>query len=331
MPAYADLGVFIGELRKGLHEFLPDIKDQSSKISGKYLKYKFGVEPFVRDMRKFLGVYDKFRSRMAHLHKTQGLTERCTYQDDDCLPGPYLDTTETMLTHIPIIPGDPSGFPPDMPCFQDFVDPLNVRTKIDFHKTDFRCHGFVTNELKSLDNVFDQIDAVGASLGLNNPFKVMWNLSPWTFVADWFADSDRVLDELAGDPFAGKLILEEGGGYSIKSYTIFTVEHINPKPGMEGYKGTYTVKLYDRFLGTGSATTDRLQRLLNGRQFNADITSGERPMIAAALLDQVFRKRSVKLQKLRQLSKEARRIVFRDGLDIYNWTEEELRKIGKNL
>lgn len=316
MPNYADLGVFIGELRKGVSEFLPQIEDQSSKISGKYLKYKFGVEPFVRDMKKFLTVHEKFRKQMKHLHATQGKTTQCTYQDDDCLPGPYLDTSEIMFVHIPIIPGDPSGFPPDSPCAQDVVDPLIVRTKVEFHKTDFRCHGFVTNELKSLDNTFDQLDAVGACLGLNNPFKVMWNLSPWTFVGDWFVDTDRVLDELSGDAFDGKLILEDGGGYSIKSYTVFSVEHINPKIGFEGYKGSYTVKCYDRFLGTGSATTDRLQRLLNGRQFNADITSGERPMIGAALLDNVFRKRSVKLEQLRILSKSARKVLFEKGIEL---------------
>lgn len=300
VPAYADLGTFIGELRHGVKEFLPTLKDLKSKISSKYLKYKFGIEPFVRDMGKFFQVHQKFQKRMNHLINTQGETTRCRFRRLDCVPGPYMNQTYDMVQHIPICPGDPSGFPPDMPCTMDYVDPITVRFQIDFHKTDFHATGFVTNHLKGLDNTWDQIDAATACLGLNNPFKTLWNLSPWTFVVDWFVDSDRLLDELEGEPFGGKLIIEDGGGWSTKSTTHFTVEHINPGV-IPSFKGQYIVRIYERNLGLGEATTDRLKRLLKGRQFNADVTSGDRPYIAAALLDQRMRQRSKGLETLKEV------------------------------
>lgn len=301
MPDVADLGVFLGELRKGVKEFLPRFDEIGQKISSSFLKYKFGVEPFVRDMGKFFRVYDVYQKRMKHLHGTHGQTVRSRFRRLDCLPGPYGDQWLQGMVHVPIQPGDPP-----MPCMMDFVDPMYVRARVTFHRTDFRAVGFISNELKGLDNTWDQVDAAAACLGLNNPFKILWNLAPWTFVVDWFADVSGFLDQLEGEPFGGKLILE-GGGYSTKSWTTIEVEHTNPGLAYQPIKGEYHIIIYERVLGLGDATTDRFLRLFAGGP-KSDPLSGDRPVVLLALLDQRMRKRSTKYEDLRYLLQAPQRV-----------------------
>jgi hypothetical protein len=71
------------------------------------------------------------------------------------------------------------------------------------HKVDFRATGTLYQKLEGLDGAFSEWQAAAAQFGFNDPLKVVWEAIPYSFVVDWFANVQGMLDRFTVQPFEG--------------------------------------------------------------------------------------------------------------------------------
>jgi hypothetical protein len=216
-PAEANLAVSLFELRRGIREILPTMQDLRQNAGGNFLKIKFGIEPFLKDLKDSLQVWSKFKSRLSFLKETRGQTfyqrkkkstegipDNITYiaPDWEFFPVPYTPTSGG---------GGGGGGPGGGGTGADpaFV-PHECSQKYEcmWCTANHYATGLISNEIGDMDNLVKQADAFGRVVGFGNSPKILWNILPWSWLFDWFVDTDRILDrfEDAG-PFDGKLAL----------------------------------------------------------------------------------------------------------------------------
>jgi hypothetical protein len=113
-------------------------------------------------------------------------------------------------------------------------------------------------------------------LGLLNPLSLAYELTPWSFVVDWFVPIGPVLNALSAP--AGLQFV--AGTRSVKSSFIGKYEH---------KRDPYGSVVYSDIPGTGVATAERYRRETYsswprpGFFFSSDPFAGDRPLKALAL------------------------------------------------
>ncbi|DAD49889.1 maturation protein, partial [ssRNA phage ESE016] len=270
MPSQVGLANFIWELKAGLKECLPELKDLTGKASSAGLKYKFGFRPFVSDCKKILKVWGYFTKRMKFLHDTQGQCFSIRRSTDELWnPGPQM-----WIRPTPVVSDVHT------------TDDLSYRVELepDSYLCKMRATAFIANELQSLDNFWDQADAFGHALGLNNLARILYNARAYTWMLDWAVDSDKILDQMEGEPFNGKLHLQ-GGFHSIKVKALVKVYAMSDGSDW-GPHTSYVVSIYQRTPSVGYTDNSRLihfDQLLNT----------DHATTIAMLLDQRWRQRPV--------------------------------------
>jgi hypothetical protein len=113
-------------------------------------------------------------------------------------------------------------------------------------------------------------------LGLLNPLSLIYELTPWSFVVDWFVPIGPVLNALTAP--AGLIFVS--GTKSVKSS--FT-------GGFEHWKDPYGLTVDEDIHATGTATAERYVRQIYGTWprpgffFSQNPFAGDRPLKALAL------------------------------------------------
>lgn len=201
-------------------------KNLKSTVSGNFLAFQFGWVPLVSDIKALLVLSDSVTKRLKHLKDTRGQETRISFF------GKY----------------DPIG--------PDFVDSISLFSyyRLRYKRTGaqgvFRASGYLTQDLKDLDDTYAQVKAFSAALGLNNPSKIFWNALKYSFVIDWFTNISGLLDRLAIQPFSGEWTIR-GLVHSLDESLNFSVyqDSILNSHTFDVLLGTGTIKRYSR--GTG--------------------------------------------------------------------------------
>ena len=219
----AGLSTFIGELRSdGLpHMFgsgLLEEKTRFLKGSGsEYLNYEFGWLPMMSDLRKFAHAV-KNSHDIIHQYRKASDTKIRRRRESDPVRGFTQMTGGGFL-----IPSTPS---------MSYVGSQTEETLIQsWFSGAFRYHVPVDGDLLDKYAVFKS--NASKLLGLRLTPDVVWNVQPWTWAADWFANTGDVLTNISNLGTDG-LVMQYG--YQMlhrrsESTTYFT---------RSGKSGTYT-------------------------------------------------------------------------------------------
>lgn len=251
MPQEVSIPNFLWELRE-LKDMIPKIEESLSKtVAGGYLTYEFGYLPFVSDVTKLRNLTKTVASRLAYLRSTFGRETRVSYQGTWSVPDRSFE-----------IPGAStrSGSP------HRYTIPAITGT--------FRSGGYLYHRLNELYGVESTLRGLAGALGLNNPVGVLWEATPYSFVADWFTRSKEVVNHLAVQPFTGEWEvrrLTHSFSWEGVWYTDLHYLDSGTSPYFRIEEGTY--KNYTRGLGLPVSSSVLTQEGLNPRQ----------QMLAAAL------------------------------------------------
>jgi len=181
IPTDVSIANFTWELRE-LGELIPKLSDNllNSAASG-FLNYKFGLAPFLGDIKKLLSIVNTVDNKIDYLVSRWGKRTRLSlYRSrviDDVIPLPTL--------------GSSGGNP-------------YASLGVVGHRADFRATGYLFHQLKGLKTMSGEIRAFISALGLNNPVKAVWDAIPFSFVAGWFTRISGHLSALAINPFKGR-------------------------------------------------------------------------------------------------------------------------------
>lgn len=148
-----------GRKRRGQKSILPSLKD----LANGHLAYSFGIAPLVKDISAFLSTSELIRKRREELRARSGRVTRLSSR---------VVTTDTLKEEK-----DASGNRNDWPTVSQ--------------KFDHWCKGVGVLSAAccatyNLDNPSTRWKLVSQSLGLTTPLTSIWNLIPFSFVADWF-------------------------------------------------------------------------------------------------------------------------------------------------
>jgi hypothetical protein len=264
------LAVSLFELRKGMKEFLPQMEDLRQNAGGNFLKLKFGIMPFLEDLKDSLNVWSKFKGRLSFLKENRGKTFVHRRKLELELSDPHALDRMIEFYWIP----DPAGWyqppgpfgPGPEPSFIDhenrtyyYVDSVDMK---------FWIHGIIQNLIGDMDSLVAQADAFGRVVGIGNSPRILWNILPWSWLFDWFVDTDRILDRFEDDgPFEGKLALNE----CYLTYKVRTQGRIRagcPHEISSYDDGEFRTTHYTRLIGVEAENLDSsiIQPLLDGSQ-----------------------------------------------------------------
>lgn len=226
-------------LRPYLRRSVRDLRRQGipETIAGKYLEYVYGWIPLMSDIK---GVVE--------LMKEQG-------QRPLLLSGKGVSNQETGK------PGS-SYYNASYRCRSTWI------TAKENAKVSCKLYGRIDPDATGLRTL--------NQLGLLNPLSLVYELTPWSFVVDWFVPIGPVLNALTA-PAGLKFV---AGTRSVKSSFIGTYEH---------KRDPYGSVVYSNIPGTGVAQAQRYSRQtysnwpLPGFYFSSDPFAGDRPLKALAL------------------------------------------------
>lgn len=186
----ASLGQFIGELRD-----LPRITRSRLKgfkrLGDEYLNIKFGWMPFVNDIVKAVKLYQRIDRVIDYIRKNNGrwLHRRGTVRND---------VSQTVATGPNVIgPGLPSYFYPGYATTTS-----KVTTKV---TDEIWFEGVMKYYIPELSR--DRADSVFTSpllrrlYGLEIDPALMWELLPWTWLFDWFANTGDIIANISNQSY----------------------------------------------------------------------------------------------------------------------------------
>jgi hypothetical protein len=193
-----DLSVSLGELRnEGLPKFGSDfIKARCrkyNKLGGDYLNYQFGWTPFVSDLR---GAANNIRRSHTILNQYKrdagkGIRRQFEY--------PLQETSSSELYHSSE-GGNPLVSSIHLSSFGNLYRTSYVTTRKWFSGK------FVYHIPYDPDQIQYQYMMAGKLLGLKLTPATVWNLSPWSWMADWFANTGDVISNISNYLFDNQVL-----------------------------------------------------------------------------------------------------------------------------
>lgn len=168
-------------------------------VADGFLISEFGFKPLIRELEALATRTVSIMKRLEFLRKTQGAV----------IGAKYARSHTFTKGDVELGLADDWGF-----------------KAATYHLTGIRghvkytCTAKVKNDLVGLDDLCAGIRMYLKSLGLGNVATFLWDLVPWSFVVDWFANVSGLLDRYASvDAFQGELkVLSAGTGFK-KSVT----------------------------------------------------------------------------------------------------------------
>lgn len=211
LKSKAQLGTLVGELaREGLPRLVGTtlLKTQSRffrDLGDEYLNIEFGWKPFISDLRASIEALGKASKIMTQLSRDSGKPVRRRYT----FP---IEETVTIL-----------------PEETDYGSPVSLGT---FYTAAGKCHKrvvinrrvwFSGEFMYHLPHGDDFLSKVGEwqvkahrLLGARLDPELLWNLAPWTWLADWFGNIGDVVSNASAYLFDG-LVMKYG--YVMEHYT----------------------------------------------------------------------------------------------------------------
>lgn len=184
VPMKVSIANFLLEL-KNPKELLPRVSEFISRKtpSDLYLWWKFGAEPFVRDLKALMTVWADTRKRLDHLKKVNHRTVTIHYKHGNI----------TMME-----PQDVEELNEAFALWSMFYDPVypQLSLRMDKFEGSVDVQMQVTYDLQGLDGPWAFWDSLASSLGLNNPAGIVWEAIPFSFVVDWIVPVGDFIENL---------------------------------------------------------------------------------------------------------------------------------------
>jgi hypothetical protein len=231
----SDVATFVGELyRDGLPTLpaLHSLKDRifSAKSAGnEYLNVQFGWKPLVSDVKKIAESIHKADKILGQYERDAGKGVRRK----------FTFPTVTTVEERPISGDQPHPIGPPLGCFSDYNGRLTcTRTTVTQSWFSGMFTYYLPSDYDSRRKVVRQALLARKLLGISPTPDVLWELTPWSWMIDWFGDFGRVMSTIS-DFAASGLVMRYG--YIMQrvritdTYTLDGVSTKNSRPD-----GSYT-------------------------------------------------------------------------------------------
>ncbi len=194
---------FLGELREGLPSLPGKALLKQRKLrnaGGEYLNFQFGIAPTASDLQKLVTALLNPALRV-HIKRALNEEHRVRKVVDSGYTRTKRDLTSTELS----VPASP---------YQTDVRGVETRT------TSYRLWSsvsFAWYQLTELESLLRQLDEGLGGLSLTKPKLIdLWNLTPWSWLVDWFSNYNHVITNLS---YLGRDGLYMQRGYLMATYT----------------------------------------------------------------------------------------------------------------
>ena len=168
--------------------YVPRIVKGIEIANSTFLAWNFAWGPFIGDLQKFAGIIDALVRRITYLRNTRSKPVRVHYGAKDIWSDPGPDPGNIRFWTRPPIDGG------DMIAYYTLSS----------HRVDFSASATVLQNLDGLDDMWTDVKATLAALGVTNPAKIVWNAIPFSFMLDWILPIGKMLDRFAIKPFTGQ-------------------------------------------------------------------------------------------------------------------------------
>jgi len=205
---------------------LRKIMARAKDLSNGYLIYQFGVKPLIREVESLFGGTVSLLKRLDFLRRTKGSVFTARYSES--VSYSYTDRNLGLA--------DVYGFR------NSEMHLRNIQGKILY-----TCTARIKNDLVDLDDLFAGVKLYLAGLGGNTAVVFLWDLVPFSFVVDWFANVSGVLEKYATlNPFGGELkVLSADTSFKKDCTADLTIEGDQLVESPIPY-GTLRLQQYDR-------------------------------------------------------------------------------------
>jgi hypothetical protein len=186
----ADVAQFVGEMHEGLPKRVGLETWRSRSLSAKnagseYLNVEFGWKPLISDARKFYEANKKADKLLADLQHGSGSLTRRRYDEE---PPVESTTVEVMSTTAYPQPTGPTAL----------YMSQGRRVKIVRSSQRKWFSGAFTYHVDIHDSGnLRQLDKLRFVYGANLTPELFWNLTPWSWLADWKLNTGTVLHNLS--------------------------------------------------------------------------------------------------------------------------------------
>jgi hypothetical protein len=182
----ADASSFLGELREGL----PSIptksmftKPSSGKAGGEYLNMEFGIKPILSDLKKFRHAHEKSEKILAQLERDSGKNVRRRRSF------PVEETVENSTFWGPIIGPKDAYIDPYLITGGTVTRTVKTKRRIWFS-------GAFTYYLPEKEGWRKTIAEMDMLYGVIPDAATFYQLTPWSWLADWVANYGDVISNL---------------------------------------------------------------------------------------------------------------------------------------
>jgi len=192
----SDAAVFAGELRNDGLPLVPAVHSLKERIGffkslgDEYLNVQFGWKPFLSDLSKFAYAAHHGHAILRQYERDSGKGVRRKYAF------PTLDTT--TVTNLP------NGYPIptlEVAMYQYNASRDGAKTRTRREITDTWFSGCFTYYLNMGDSARDRMERHAQEakklFGIRITPEVLWNLAPWSWAADWFANTGDVIHNIS--------------------------------------------------------------------------------------------------------------------------------------
>lgn len=201
----ADIGTFVGELKdlpgmlkhgkswlKPMQKLsaLKNFSSAAKSAGNEYLAVEFGWKPFVSDLASMADVVGRTIKALKQLRKDNGKTVRRRGNID------VVESTNTVIRS-----GNGEIWPADYNSYF-LLSPLGntqQRVEVTTSYTRYWFSGAFKYWIPDINAPEAQIRLWTKMLGLNPSPKLVWELTPWSWLADYFTSIGSIMDNVSGN------------------------------------------------------------------------------------------------------------------------------------
>jgi len=188
----ANVAQFVGELREELPSVpLLALRDQAAhfrSLGSEYLNVEFGWLPFIGDLQKQVYAMRNHNKILAQLLRDSGKTVRRRYS--------FPAVREEKVTNLGLaLPAPQSPFPSVFPSTTYPKTLTEITGRNDWVVAKFKYFIPVSNDLWSRIQRFDALSS--KLLGTRVTPDVLWELTPWSWMLDWFGNFGDVISNFS--------------------------------------------------------------------------------------------------------------------------------------
>lgn len=193
----AGLAVTLGELREGLPKIIGSsflkkgIRSVPKKVGGEYLNYQFGWAPLISDMKKLINASVKADAIWAQFERDSGKRVRRRYN----FPKAIEIVQNDVVSAQPAAAGHLNGL-----LWQGFNMDFDLYRQIQIERERWFSGAFTyfaEIPKDSKDQWKRDMQRLRKLYGLEITPEVIWNLTPWSWAADWFANTGDIMANMS--------------------------------------------------------------------------------------------------------------------------------------